>query len=66
MSLLTITDVATEINVSRPTVRALIMSGRLQAIALPTSGARRVFRVSRIALDAFLQSCTRTEKGPIQ
>lgn len=66
MSLLTIADVASELNVSRPTVRTLIISGRLPAIALPTSGERRVFRVSRTSLDLFLQSYTVAKKDSEQ
>ncbi|MHB1798189.1 MAG: helix-turn-helix domain-containing protein [Vulcanimicrobiaceae bacterium] len=61
--LLTVKEAASELRLSKPKVRALIDSGKLAAIAIPTAGSRRAFRVSRAALDTFLEQFTYTKKG---
>lgn len=55
-TLLTVSEVATELRVDDTTVRRWIKSGVLEAIPLPARGPRQAWRVKRETVDALLTS----------
>lgn len=58
---LTVKQIAREVGVTEPTVRAWIASGALQAERLGRPGKRVIYRVTPEGLDAFL--CGQVRKG---
>ena len=61
-ALLTISETASELKVSKPTVRAMIERGELDAVALPTSGTRNIYRVPRHVLDNLIATHSLSKK----
>lgn len=59
--LMTVDEVAKELRVNARKVYQLIQSGELAAMNIGTEG-RKIFRINRVDLDAFLES--RRQKRP--
>lgn len=60
-ALMTVDEVAKELRVNARKVYQLIQSGELSAMNIGTEG-RKIFRINRVDLDAFLES--RRQKRP--